>query len=68
MDELWEEWECPDCGYIDIGPVDGFVGKNITLDVGKGRYKRKVETVVCPNCESKDWHSEATDRINPLEE
>ena len=58
-DEYWEQWECSDCGYTDTGPIDRLIGKNMAVEVGRGRRKKTVETVVCPNCDSRDWHSES---------
>jgi len=57
--EITEEWDCGDCEYTDTAPIDKVVGETVAETVGSGRREKEIETVVCPNCGSDDWHSES---------
>lgn len=53
-----EEWECGDCGHTESAPTDELAGRLIEKTVGEGHRTRVIETAVCPECKSENWHSE----------
>lgn len=54
-----EEWECGDCGHTETAPTDELAGRLIKKTVGEGRRTEVIETAVCPECKSENWHSES---------
>ena len=52
-----ELWGCFDCGYTESTPFEEIAGQKIKKTVGEGRRERVIETAVCPQCKSEDWHS-----------
>lgn len=54
-----ERWGCFDCGHIESAAVDKLAGRLIKKTVGSGRREEVIETVVCPECKSENWHSES---------
>jgi|AntDeeMinimDraft_5_1070356.scaffolds.fasta_scaffold00621_27 Zn ribbon nucleic-acid-binding protein len=60
--ELVEKWGCHDCGHTDTAPFDEVAGRPIRKTVGQGRRETVIETAVCPECYSEDWHSESVSK------
>ena len=59
-DEIVEPWKCGDCGHTETGvPIDELAGERVTKTVGSGRREKEIETVICPECGSDDWHSKS---------
>jgi len=54
-----ERWSCYDCGHIESAPIDELAGRAIKKTVGEGRRLTVIETTVCPECKSENWHSES---------
>lgn len=57
-ERLREPWKCADCGHTDEAPPDELAGRYIEKTVGEGRRTKVIETVVCPECHSENWHSQ----------
>lgn len=59
--QLMEDWECGDCGHTDEAPFDEAAGRSIEKTVGETGTRREsvIETVVCPECYSENWHSKS---------
>lgn len=54
-----DKFICGDCGYEQECLIDEIVGETVTKIVGSGRHKDEIETVICPQCGSENWHSES---------
>jgi len=62
-----ERWECGDCGHTETAPLDELAGRPIKKTVGSGRRLKVIETAVCPECKSENWHSRSVREalVNP---
>jgi uncharacterized protein with PIN domain len=54
-----EPWTCGDCSHTEPAPVNELAGRIIRKTVGSRARTNVIETSVCPNCYSEDWHSES---------
>lgn len=61
-EELSERWGCHNCGHTETALFDDVAGRQIKKTVGQGRRESIIQTAVCPECYSEDWHSESVSK------
>jgi ribosomal protein S27AE len=53
-------WSCGDCVHTTTAPCGDLPGATTEVTVGSGDRQVTVETPVCPECGSLNWHSKPT--------
>lgn len=54
-----DTFRCGSCGYTEPCRIDEVVGQEVERTFGNGRRETERTIVVCPKCESADWHSDS---------